>query len=77
MLWCAVKAVQEEFSDLECVVYTGDHDASPESLAARAIDRFGVQLIRPPKVHSVSIYVVKTIRLFAYITCVVLGYFLD
>ncbi|KAG6395394.1 hypothetical protein SASPL_146039 [Salvia splendens] len=50
VLWCAVKAVQEESPDLDCVVYTGDHDASPESLAARAIDRFGVELIRRPKV---------------------------
>ncbi|KAK6141981.1 hypothetical protein DH2020_020746 [Rehmannia glutinosa] len=50
VLWCAVKAVQEEFPDLECVIYTGDHDASPKSLAARAIDRFGVKLIRPLKV---------------------------
>lgn len=53
VLWCAVKAVQEESPDLDCVVYTGDHDASPETLAARAIDRFGVELIRRPKVHSV------------------------
>ncbi|KAL8552198.1 hypothetical protein ACS0TY_001042 [Phlomoides rotata] len=50
VLWCAVKAVQEEAPELECVIYTGDHDASPESLAARAIDRFGVKLLRPPKV---------------------------
>ncbi|KAM3757709.1 hypothetical protein ACB098_02G209900 [Castanea mollissima] len=52
VLWCAVKAIQEETSDLhiDCVVYTGDHDASPHSLAARALDRFGVSLIHPPKV---------------------------
>ncbi|KAL6545147.1 asparagine-linked glycosylation protein [Orobanche hederae] len=50
VLWCAVKAVQEEFPDLECVIYSGDHDASPKSLAARSIDRFGVKLIHPVKV---------------------------
>ncbi|PIN02454.1 Glycosyltransferase [Handroanthus impetiginosus] len=50
VLWCAVKAIQEESPDLECVIYTGDHDASPKSLAARAIDRFGVKLMHPPKV---------------------------
>lgn len=52
VLWCAVKAIQEETADLhiDCVVYTGDHDASPHSLAARALDRFGVNLIHPPKV---------------------------
>ncbi|KAL6538757.1 asparagine-linked glycosylation protein [Orobanche gracilis] len=50
VLWCAVKAVQEEFPDLECVIYTGDHGASPKSLAARSIDCFGVKLIHTVKV---------------------------
>lgn len=50
VLWCAVKAIQDERSDLDCVIYTGDHDASPQSLMARATDRFGVHLINPPKV---------------------------
>ncbi|KAK3042889.1 hypothetical protein RJ639_001162 [Escallonia herrerae] len=50
VLWCAVKAIQELSPDLDCVVYTGDHDASPESLSARAVDRFGVNLLYPPKV---------------------------
>ncbi|KAK2982509.1 hypothetical protein RJ640_026352 [Escallonia rubra] len=50
VLWCAVKAIQELSPDLDCVVYTGDHDASPESLTARAVDRFGVNLLYPPKV---------------------------
>ncbi|CAN6458422.1 unnamed protein product [Victoria cruziana] len=49
LLWCAVKAVQEEYPNLECFIYTGD-DATPHSLSARAIDRFGVQLLRPPQV---------------------------
>lgn len=50
VLWCAVKAIQEESPDLDCVVYTGDHDASPHNLMARALDRFGVDLISPPQV---------------------------
>lgn len=50
VLWCAVKAIQELNPDLDCVVYTGDHDATPETLLARAIDRFGVKLLCPPKV---------------------------
>lgn len=50
VLWCAVKAIQEESPDLDCIVYTGDHDASPDSLLARAVDRFGVKLLHPPKV---------------------------
>jgi alpha-1,2-mannosyltransferase len=31
VLWCAVKAIQEESPDLDCVIYTGDHDSSSES----------------------------------------------
>ncbi|KAF7838465.1 GDP-Man:Man(3)GlcNAc(2)-PP-Dol alpha-1,2-mannosyltransferase [Senna tora] len=50
VLWCAVRALQEESPDLDCVVYTGDHDATPESLIGRALDRFGVKLLFPPKV---------------------------
>lgn len=52
VLWCAVKAIQEETPDLDCVVFTGDHDSSSDSLARRAVDRFGVHLLFPPKVRS-------------------------
>ncbi|XP_044462477.1 GDP-Man:Man(3)GlcNAc(2)-PP-Dol alpha-1,2-mannosyltransferase-like [Mangifera indica] len=50
VLWFSVKAIQEEYPDLHCVIYTGDHDATPQSLMARAIDLFGVKLLQPPKV---------------------------
>ncbi|XP_031264212.1 GDP-Man:Man(3)GlcNAc(2)-PP-Dol alpha-1,2-mannosyltransferase isoform X2 [Pistacia vera] len=50
VLWCSVKAIQEENPDLHCIIYTGDHDATPQNLMARAIDRFGVKLLHPPKV---------------------------
>ncbi|KAF8394895.1 hypothetical protein HHK36_018833 [Tetracentron sinense] len=50
VLWCAVKAIQEENPNLDCIIYTGDHDASPESLSGRAVDRFGVELLYPPQV---------------------------
>ncbi|KAJ4979033.1 hypothetical protein NE237_009813 [Protea cynaroides] len=50
VLWCAVKAIQEEYPNLDCVIYTGDHDASPQSLMDRAIDRFGVKLLFTPQV---------------------------
>ncbi|MED6145979.1 asparagine-linked glycosylation protein [Stylosanthes scabra] len=50
VLWCAVKAIQELSPDLDCLVYTGDHDATPQTLAARAVDRFGVTLLSPVKV---------------------------
>ncbi|KAK8531752.1 hypothetical protein V6N13_131110 [Hibiscus sabdariffa] len=50
VLWCAVKAIQEQNPDLHSVIFTGDHDASSQSLMSRATDRFGVHLIYPPKV---------------------------
>lgn len=49
VLWCAVKAIQEEAPELNCVIYTGD-DATPESLAARAVRQFGVELPSLPMV---------------------------
>ncbi|CAM0949316.1 unnamed protein product [Alopecurus aequalis] len=54
VLWCAVRAVQELCPGLPCAVFTGDADASPEGLAARALDRFGVRLLRPPQVVHLS-----------------------
>ncbi|GAB2215601.1 hypothetical protein Droror1_Dr00019990 [Drosera rotundifolia] len=50
VLWCAVRAIQDERPDLDCVVYTGDRDATPESLMGRAVDRFGVELVKRPEV---------------------------
>ncbi|URE42320.1 Glycosyl transferases group 1 [Musa troglodytarum] len=51
VLWCFVRAMQEENPDLDRAVFTVD-DASPQSLAARALDRFGVKLLRPPQEHT-------------------------
>jgi alpha-1,2-mannosyltransferase len=51
VLWCAVRAAQELRPGLPCAVFTGDADASPDGLAARALDRFGVRLLRPPQVR--------------------------
>ncbi|XVF84052.1 hypothetical protein PTKIN_Ptkin16aG0543600 [Pterospermum kingtungense] len=50
VLWCAVKSIQEQSPDLDSVIFTGDHDASSQSLMSRATDRFGVHLLSPPKV---------------------------
>jgi alpha-1,2-mannosyltransferase len=53
VLWCAVRAIQEDNPGLECAVLTGD-EASPESLSTRARDRFGVELLHAPKVPKKS-----------------------
>lgn len=55
VLWCAVRALQDENPDLDCIIYSGD-DTSPETLAARALDRFGVHLLHPPVVsHTLPV----------------------
>ncbi|CAI9114356.1 OLC1v1015064C1 [Oldenlandia corymbosa var. corymbosa] len=52
VLWCAVKAIQEEYPGINCVIYTGDfRDASPESLRDRARSLFGVELLYPVEVE--------------------------
>jgi alpha-1,2-mannosyltransferase len=58
VLWCAVRAVQEMATDLPIVIYTGD-PATPESLALRALDRFGVKLLQPIRVSRVYTPVVS------------------
>ncbi|XVE99795.1 hypothetical protein REPUB_Repub03eG0231700 [Reevesia pubescens] len=50
VLWCAVKAIQEQNPNLDSIIFTGDHDTSSQSLISRASDRFGVHLLHPPKV---------------------------
>ena len=55
VLWCAVRAVQELRPGLPCAVFTGDADASPEGLAARALERFGVRLLSPPQVTALRL----------------------
>ncbi|CAI5987252.1 unnamed protein product [Closterium sp. NIES-65] len=49
VLWCAVRAIQELDPSAQCFVYTGDV-ASPDSLAERAHNLFGVVLPRPVEV---------------------------
>ena len=41
VLWHTVKAIQKESSDLDCLIYTDDHDASSNSLMARVVRHFG------------------------------------
>lgn len=67
VLWCAVKAIQEETPDLDCVVFTGDHHSSSDSLARRAVDRFGVHLLFPPKVRSLSSLYIPNSQQFQFL----------
>ncbi|XP_026878129.2 GDP-Man:Man(3)GlcNAc(2)-PP-Dol alpha-1,2-mannosyltransferase isoform X1 [Electrophorus electricus] len=51
VLWCAVRALQNRYQDVDFVVYTGDQDATAEQILDGARLRFGVRLPRP--VHFV------------------------
>eukprot|EP00930_Biecheleria_cincta_P097807 TRINITY_DN89495_c0_g1_i1.p1 TRINITY_DN89495_c0_g1~~TRINITY_DN89495_c0_g1_i1.p1 ORF type:complete len:548 (-),score=94.23 TRINITY_DN89495_c0_g1_i1:81-1670(-) len=44
VLWCAIRAVQQQHSGVACVVYTGDTGVKPEEFLAQAKKRFGVEL---------------------------------
>ncbi|CAL0315382.1 unnamed protein product [Lupinus luteus] len=45
-MWRSRKRVIGLFHpELDCLVYTSDHDATPQTLMARAIHRFGVTLL--------------------------------
>ncbi|KAK4799826.1 hypothetical protein SAY86_025191 [Trapa natans] len=70
VLWCAVKAVQEERPDLDCVIYTGDRDATPASLRARAADRFGVDLLSSPQVVHLSLRSLVEASTYPYFTMI-------
>ncbi|KAK7097661.1 GDP-Man:Man(3)GlcNAc(2)-PP-Dol alpha-1,2-mannosyltransferase-like [Littorina saxatilis] len=46
VLWTAIRAIQKRYSTVQCVVYTGDIDATPTEILARAQQRFNISLPR-------------------------------
>jgi len=44
VLWCAVRAVQVRYPAVKILVYTGDTDAAPDMILAKARDRFNMQI---------------------------------
>ncbi|XP_076847966.1 GDP-Man:Man(3)GlcNAc(2)-PP-Dol alpha-1,2-mannosyltransferase [Brachyhypopomus gauderio] len=47
VLWCAIRALQNRYQDVDFVVYTGDQDVTGEQILDGARRRFGVRLPRP------------------------------
>lgn len=47
VLWCGIRSLQRRYSFVNCVVYTGDKEHSPEQIMSRAKERFNIQLERP------------------------------
>uniref|UniRef100_A0A2C9K2Q8 GDP-Man:Man(3)GlcNAc(2)-PP-Dol alpha-1,2-mannosyltransferase n=1 Tax=Biomphalaria glabrata TaxID=6526 RepID=A0A2C9K2Q8_BIOGL len=44
VLWVAVRAIQRRFPNVQCVVYTGDTDATPAEILDKARQRFNIVL---------------------------------
>jgi len=44
VLWCAVMAVQTRYPAARIVIYTGDTDAAPDQILARARERFDMDI---------------------------------
>jgi len=49
VLWVAVKAIQDKYPDVKCVVYTGDCDSSGPGIISKALSAFQIKLPRPPE----------------------------
>ncbi|XP_013408388.1 GDP-Man:Man(3)GlcNAc(2)-PP-Dol alpha-1,2-mannosyltransferase [Lingula anatina] len=47
VLWCAIKALQKKYPAVQCVVYTGDQDATGEEILQKAWQRFNIKVSRP------------------------------
>ncbi|XP_038063094.1 GDP-Man:Man(3)GlcNAc(2)-PP-Dol alpha-1,2-mannosyltransferase-like isoform X2 [Patiria miniata] len=47
VLWCAIAALQERYSYVRCVVYTGDSDVRGEEIVRKAKQRFNITLTKP------------------------------
>ncbi|KAL8622157.1 hypothetical protein ACOMHN_052959 [Nucella lapillus] len=46
VLWAAIRAIQSRYPMIQCVVYTGDIDASPQEILTRARQRFNISFKR-------------------------------
>ncbi len=44
VLWCAIQALQSEYSSIKIYVYTGDTNASPQEILQKAERRFNLKL---------------------------------
>lgn len=47
VLWAAIKAIQQKYPDILCVVYTGDVTFSPQQILDRAKERFNISIAQP------------------------------
>jgi len=44
VLWCAVRAIHKRYPAATCIIYTGDTDAAPDQILAKARERFDMEI---------------------------------
>jgi len=44
VLWVAVRSIQRRYPNIQCVVYTGDTEATPEEILTKASQRFNIHV---------------------------------
>lgn len=44
VLWVAVRSLQKRYPDVQCVIYSGDIEATPDEILTRAQQRFNIRL---------------------------------
>ena len=47
VLWAAIRATQDRWPNAKCVVYTGDHDVTKDTILYRVKSRFNIHLYAP------------------------------
>lgn len=68
VLWVAIKAIQNRYPNVRCVVYTGDTDAKAEDILSRAAQRFNIEIEKPVEfVYLRSRFLVEA-RVYPFLT---------
>ncbi|EYC21125.1 hypothetical protein Y032_0020g231 [Ancylostoma ceylanicum] len=44
VLWCALRTMQHKYPHQQCVIYSGDYDATKEQILLKAKQRFGITI---------------------------------
>ncbi|XP_074650121.1 GDP-Man:Man(3)GlcNAc(2)-PP-Dol alpha-1,2-mannosyltransferase-like [Tubulanus polymorphus] len=53
VLWTAIRAIQKKYPHVQCVVYTGDHEATGTEILNKARDTFNITIPHPERVHFI------------------------
>uniref|UniRef100_A0A1B6K913 GDP-Man:Man(3)GlcNAc(2)-PP-Dol alpha-1,2-mannosyltransferase n=1 Tax=Graphocephala atropunctata TaxID=36148 RepID=A0A1B6K913_9HEMI len=71
VLWCAIRALQNKYDNVNIVVYTGDVDVTPEKILALATRRLNTPL--PRSVKFVYLHTRSLVEADRYPVCTLLG----